>query len=210
MQITQEIILLNSYYVGVAIALIIRDILWLRIVLIMAGMSLISYGFLTTNYIVVSWNFLFFSINLIQVVRLILERKPTHLNDDIVHIYNEVFSDMRKKDFLYLWNNGYVCETENQKLCEKGKKQKDLLLIISGEARVKKKDKTIILPWGHFIAEMAFITGKEASADVFANGKLKYIGWNYKQIEKIKKRRPDIMNKLQVIISKDLTKKLSS
>jgi CRP-like cAMP-binding protein len=210
MKLTLGMILLNFYYIGVTIALLIKDILWLRVVLIIAGTSLISYGISTKNFIVVSWNCLFLSINIIQVIKLILERKPVKIDENIMHIYTAVFSDIRKKDFLYLWKSGKINEKENILLCEHGKKQDSLLLIIDGNAMVKKNNRKVTtLKSGQFIAEIAFITGKEATADVIAKGRIKYISWTYTQIEQIKQINPHLSSKLQFIISKDLTTKLS-
>lgn len=47
MTISIEMLLLNLYYAGVAVALVIRDILWLRLVLVISGLILVSYGFLS-------------------------------------------------------------------------------------------------------------------------------------------------------------------
>lgn len=210
MKLTPEIVLLNCYYIGMTIALLIKDILWLRMVLIIAGSSLISYGIVIQNFIIVSWNCLFLSINVIQVVKLILERKPVKIDENIMHIYTAVFSDIRKKDFLYLWKSGKINEKENILLCEHGKRQDTLMLIIDGSAIVKKKNRKVTtLKTGQFIAEIAFITGKEATADVIAKGRIKYISWTYAQIEQIKQINPNLSSKLQFIISKDLTTKLS-
>lgn len=63
-------ILVNLGYIFMLAALTVRDILWLRILLVSAQLSLFSYGLITSNTPVAFWNALFFVINSYQVVRL--------------------------------------------------------------------------------------------------------------------------------------------
>jgi len=59
-------ILLNIYYLGVAIAFLVKDILTLRIIMIIAGLCMIGHGFLSDNKIVIFWLSLFTIINSVQ------------------------------------------------------------------------------------------------------------------------------------------------
>ena len=68
-------------------ALLVRDILWLRSILIAAQTSLFSYGMAISNYAVAFWNGLFVLINIIQVARLVRERRPIDLPTDLIDIY---------------------------------------------------------------------------------------------------------------------------
>ena len=204
-----KIVLLNLYYIGVTIALLVRDILWLRTVMICAGSCLITYGIITNNSVVISWNFLFLSINLVQVIRLLIERKPIKINDEIIDLYTDIFSEMKKYEFLYFWKHGLIHDVDNDIICKEGELQKDLSLIISGKVLIKKDENVITeLGRGRFIAEMGYITSHPASANVIAEGKVKYISWNKNSIDKMSKVYPDLKNKLQIIIGKDLIHKL--
>ena len=60
------IYVLNAGYLCMLIALTIRNILFLRIILISAQGLLIAYNLVADNYIILMWNCLFLAINLFQ------------------------------------------------------------------------------------------------------------------------------------------------
>ena len=66
-------VLINSGYFLMLSALLVRDILWLRAILIAAQISLFSYALLSANQSAAFWNGLFVLINTVQVIRLIRE-----------------------------------------------------------------------------------------------------------------------------------------
>ena len=77
---------------------------------------------------------------------------------------------------LILLNAGLV---ENKTIVKAGDIQKDLMLVVNGTAEVK-RDATVIaqLERGQFIAEISYITGKPASADVVLEEDLTYYVWD--------------------------------
>ncbi|MCK4359635.1 MAG: cyclic nucleotide-binding domain-containing protein [Candidatus Cloacimonetes bacterium] len=205
-----KMILLNSYYVGLAVALLIKDILWLRTVMIIAGICVITYGILSSNNVIVGWNSLFATINIFQVIRILIENKGVKIDENVLDIYNNVFSDMAKKEFLRFWKQGQILSSNSGDIiCKDGVIQEDIFFIINGKVTVQKNEKKIVeLSRGHFVAEMGFLTGKPASADVIAGENLRYIMWSYKKLKHLNEINPDFLSKLQLIISKDLTQKL--
>ena len=202
-------VLVNLGYIFMLAALTVRDILWLRVMLISAQLSLFSYGMVTNNFAVAFWNILFFIINSYQVVRLIQERRPIDLPDDLLELYEKLFSSMRRREFLYLWNMGVIRTAKDVLMVKKGVPQKKLLLILSGTVHVK-DEKNIIarLSRGSFVAEMSFLTGEPATADVYADGYVRFIAWEQAKLRSLKQINPDLLIKIQNILGKDLTEKL--
>ena len=205
-----KMILLNSYYIGLAVALLIKDILWLRTVMIIAGICVITYGILSSNNVIVGWNSLFATINIFQVIRILIENKGVKIDENVLDIYNNVFSDMAKREFVRFWKQGQILSANSGDIiCKDGVIQEDIFFIINGKVTVQKNEKKIAeLSRGHFVAEMGFLTGKPASADVIAGENLRYIMWSYKKLKRFNEINPDFLSKLQLIISKDLTQKL--
>ena len=202
-------ILINLGYIFMLAALAVRDILWLRSLLFSAQVSLFSYGIFTDNTPVIFWNALFFLINGYQVIRLIRQRRPIDLPEDLVDLYENIFSSMRRREFLYFWQMGNLHQVVHKKLIGRGEPQKDLLLILSGELQVKNKGKLIAsLTRGNFVAEMSFLTGEPATADVFAVDEVSYISWNQNKLHSLEQLNPDLLIKIQNILGKDLTSKL--
>jgi len=211
MHIELHNVLLNLYYAGVAAAFLVREIFWLRIVMIFAASCVISYGIITSNYTVVIWNSIFLAINTVWVIRLYIERRPIPLSDDLEELYNIIFTEMSKQEFLHLWKQGTIKSAQNVLLCKKGELYDKVSCIVSGKVIVKKNNAIFKeLGRGKFFAEMSFLTREPASADVFAEDEVTYITWSRKVVENMKKVYPELPQKLQLIISKDLVFKLQS
>ena len=204
-------LLVNLGYILMLLALLVRDILWLRSILMSAQIILFSYGLVSENYSVAFWNILFFAINGFQVSRLIRERRPIELPSEITDIYENIFSSMRRREFLNLWHMGSIDSVENEQFIKKGRKQKKLYLILSGKVRVENKGALITkLGRGSFLAEMSFLTGNPATADVIADGKVRYIFWEQQKLNDLQKINADLFIKLQNILGKDLTEKVKA
>ena len=202
-------ILINIGYILMLGAFVVYDILWLRSILISAQLSLLSYGVFTDNYAVIFWNGLFVIINTIQVIYLIKQRQPIELPTDLLDLYENYFKEMRRREFLYFWNMGTVNKVNDKLLIKQGEHQKEISLILSGLIEVKKNQNKIAeLNRGSFIAEMSFLTGKPASADVYAKGTVRYIAWNQKKLKDCEKLNPQLLIKIQNILGKDLAEKV--
>ena len=204
-------LLVNLGYILMLLALLVRDILWLRSILMSAQIILFSYGLVSENYSVAFWNILFFAINGFQVSRLIRERRPIELPSEITDIYENIFFSMRRREYLNLWHMGSINSVENEQFIKKGRKQKKLYLILSGKVRVENKGALITkLGRGSFLAEMSFLTGNPATADVIADGKVRYIFWEQQKLNDLQKINADLFIKLQNILGKDLTEKVKA
>ena len=202
-------ILINIGYVLMLGAFVVYDILWLRSILISAQLCLLSYGVFSENYAVIFWNALFVVINTLQVVYLIRQRRPIDLPTDLLDLYENYFKDMRRREFLYFWNMGTINKVNDKLLIKQEEHQKEISLILSGLVKVKKNNiKIAELTRGSFIAEMSFLTGKPASADVYADGTVRYIAWNQKKLKDCEKLNPQLLIKIQNILGKDLAEKI--
>ena len=123
-------IIIHLAYLITFIALSIRDVLFLRIVLSVACCLQVvyQYGF-NNNPDIAFWNASFLAINLFQVVKIIKERSPVKIPDDIVDIYRTKFSDMTHREILYLWSLGKQKDVNDVTLINEGEYQKSLFLM---------------------------------------------------------------------------------
>ena len=84
------------------------------------------------------------------------------------------------------------------------------MLILNGKAEVIRNGKNIAtLGRSQFIAEISYITGKPASADVVSKEDLTYYVWNRNTLDKLRRTKPDTMNKLDRILTLDMAEKLT-
>ena len=82
--------------------------------------------------------------------------------------------------------------------------------ILNGKADVMRDDKKIAtFERGQFIAEINYITGKPASADVISPERLTYYIWNRNNLDKLRKSKPATMGKLDSILMLNIAGKLT-
>ena len=205
-----NLILLNSGYFMVFLALAIREILWLRITITFGQSTLFTYSMLNGNYNIAFWNFLFVMVNIIQIIIIYRERQQLEIPEEVQDIYDTIFNTNTNRQFLYFWDQGKSRFVENKTIIKAGDIQKDLMLVLNGTAEVK-RDATVIaqLERGQFIAEISYITGKTASADVVVKERLSYMIWDRETLDNLRKIKPAIMDKLDRILTLDMADKLT-
>ena len=203
-------IVIHLAYLITFVALAIRDVLFLRIVLSFANVLQVvyQYGF-NDNPDIAVWNALFLIINIIQVVKLMKERAPIKIPDDIEDVYRTKFSDMTHREFLYFWSLGKQRDVEDCSIIKEGEYQKNLFLILSGNASVSRDDRVIAtLHRPEFVGEISFITREPASANVDADGRLYYIEWNQDELRRMKVKNSTFWTKLNQCLGEDLARKI--
>lgn len=203
--------LINLGYLLMLLALIARDILWLRLILLCAQILLGFYGLHSGNVAMASWNFIFVGINLIRTIGLLAERRPIRLPRDMELIYRQLFASMSRREFLLLWEMGDPRRYDGSQLIHEGEKQTELVLLLDGEVVVRKGGQNLArLGRGKFIAEMSFVTGEPASADVIADGAVRCLAWPQEKLHHLERLNPVLLIKLQKILARDLTGKVKA
>ena len=87
------------------IAYLVRDVLWLRVITVVATVSMIvSYFLLWTSSsgVAIAWCSLFTIVNVVQIAILILERRPVYLGEEELHLYRTTFKSLKPREFLRL------------------------------------------------------------------------------------------------------------
>jgi CRP-like cAMP-binding protein len=201
-------VLLNLGYGLNLIALSVRDVLLLRIVLLPAQVSFLAWGLVAGIRATVAWNIVFISINLFQVLRILRERRPITLPADIADIYKESFSGLRPREFWLFWETGRERTVCDEPFVRQGEKPNDLIFIVSGAAKVVRNGSAVaVLNAGQFAAEMSFLSGNPATADVVADGAVALKAWNQNQLSLLENVNPALLLKLQRVLSQDLAAK---
>ena len=163
-----NIIIVNLAYFLTLIALTVREIFWLRIILTLAQFGHLTHAYINIDYSKGIWTLIFVIINIIQIILIYLDRRKLAIPDEIQDLYNNIFHTKSNREFLHFWDQGNVCQLEKETLVKAGDTQADLMLILNGKADVIRDGKNIAtLKRGLFMAEISYITGKPASADVF-------------------------------------------
>ena len=205
-----NLLLLNLGYFLVFLALAIREILWLRLTITLGQSTLCTYSMLNGNYNIAFWNFVFVMVNIIHIIIIYRERQQLEIPEEVKDLYEDIFHSKTNREFLYFWNQGKADFIEDKKIISTGEIQKDLMLVLNGSAEVNRNGETIAnLERGQFIAEISYVTGKPASADVVVKNGLSIMNWHTITLDNLRETKPAIMEKLDRILTLDMADKLT-
>lgn len=195
------------------LAFAVRDILWLRIIIVVGTLCLLPYFFCCSAsplYAPITWNLLFLSVNIVQITRLILERQPVFLGEKEQQLYRMNFQTLTPREFVRLlsiadWKQAIVGE----ELLSQGHPISELMLLASGRGTVEIDGRYVAeVTSGQFVGEMGFLTNEEASARVVTVTPTEYLTWPVERLRELLNQSPDLHVKVQGILGNDLVEKL--
>ena len=168
-------------------AYLLRDMLWLRVLLVCAAIVYIITGISVGITSMIGWNTAYLLINLFHVIILLMDKSTINLPDETKHIYREVFDGMSTREFKKLVTMNKFEIVKNAQLFQEGEQTSRLLMLLEGKVDVVKSDKyiTSLYP-GDLIGEMSFMSKKTASASVYAVDDVLYAYWSHQDLEKLK------------------------
>jgi Popeye protein conserved region len=199
-----NILMLASYSV--------RDILWLRWFAVAAALTNIPYFLLqgTVLWPPVLWALVFTAINLYQIARLYLERRPVVLSQDEQKLYDLGFRSLRPREFVSLslvgeWKNAEAGE----KVMTEGEPVSSLCIPITGSADVRRRGERIgaVRP-GNIVGTALALTGEPSPVEVTFTEPTRYMRWSLPSLRRFMDKRPDLRVTLQSLVNRDLAGKL--
>ena len=204
-------ILVHFGYLLQLFALLARDVLWLRGILVAAQTVLATYAWLRGPEFLpyVFWNALFVVINLYWVVRLLRERAAVKLPEQLRALYEQHFAALAPPEFLRLWRDGERRTVTDVQLVREGTRPDALYFLLEGVASVRRSGHQLAeLKAGNFIAEMSLLTGEKTTADVVAVGPIEYMAWPADRLARLRQRNPVLWSKVQSVLGHDLVEKI--
>lgn len=190
---------------------LVRDILWLRLLSIFGGLAFMGYFALALPeplWAPVVWNSLFGVINIYQIVRLMMERRPVHLEPREHRIRELAFPGLSERELLRLLGQGRW-ESTDDVLIAPGDLPNRLILLSEGTAEVLVgQDQVAKLSPGRFVGEMAYLTGKPSSALVRTMGQVEILSWPADALREYLKEDPMLCAAVQRQLGADLAHKL--
>jgi len=201
--------LVHFGYVLQLFALLARDVLWLRGILVAAQSVLAFYAWLQGFWPYVFWNLLFVAINLWWVVRLLRERAAVRLPEELRELYEKHFAALAPPEFLRLWREGKRVTVQDRQMVREGTRPDALYFLLSGQVAVRHQSREFTrLGPGDFVAEMSLLTGERTTADVVALGEVEYMAWPTAALERLRGRNPMLWSKVQSVLGHDLVEKI--
>jgi len=199
-----NILLLVSYSV--------RDILWLRWFAVAAALTNMPYFLLqhTVLWPPVLWALVFTAINLYQISRIYLERRPVVLSPDEQRLYALAFQSLRPREFVSLTLVGeWKDATAGDKILVEGEPVSRVCVAISGRADVHKQGQRIgTLEPGHLIGTAVALMGASSPVEATFTEPSRYMSWPVSSLRTFVDKRPDMRVTLQALVNRDLATKL--
>ena len=190
----------------------VRDILWLRWFAVAAALTNIPYFLLqgTVLWPPILWAAVFTTINLYQIARLYLERRPVVLSQDEQKLYDLGFQSLRPREFVSLSLVGEWKSAEaGERVMTEGEPVSSLCIPITGSADVRRRGEHIgaVRP-GHIIGTALALTGEPSPVEVTFTEPARYMRWSLPSLRRFMDKRPDLRVTLQGLVSRDLAGKL--
>jgi CRP-like cAMP-binding protein len=190
----------------------VRDILWLRWFAVAAALTNIPYFLLqgTVLWPPILWALVFTAINLYQIARIYLERRPVVLSPDEQKLYDLGFRSLRPREFVSLslvgeWKNA----EPGERVLTEGEPVSSLCIPITGSADVRKQGERIgALRPGDIIGTALALTGDPSPVEVTFTEPARYMRWSLASLRSFIDKRPDMRAMLQRLVNRDLAGKL--
>lgn len=190
-------------------ALLARDVLWLRGILVIAQSVLAFYAFTQNLWPYVFWNLLFVAINSYWVVLLLRERRAVKIPEELKATHEKHFAALTPAEFLRLWHTGVRKSGTDLVLIRQDTQPEALYFLMEGEAVVRQDGRKVAhLTAGSFIGEMSLLTGEVCTADVAALGRIEFMAWPAQQLAQLRGRSPMLWSKVQSVLGHDLVEKI--
>ena len=207
-------LLIHAANVLYLFAFMVRDILWFRILAVVAAACLIPYFYFRPEPLMASiyWNLAFTGLNIYWICRLLLERRPVKLSEAEQRLCELVFRTMTPREMIKLlklatWESAESGEC----FVERDKALNRLIVIYSGKACAEVDGRRVTeLEPGHFIGSISYVTEETAPANIMAIEPTRYVSWPKTRLKDFMNKNPDLHSALKSTLAIDLTKWLQA
>ena len=193
----------------IAFSFLVKDILYLRILSILASLFSVFYNFyipLEPMWLPIGWNLVFVVVNLYHISVIIYEKRPVHMDDKNTELYETLFKDLTPVEYLKIskaaiWKKFKSGDT----ITRQEHLVPDLVLIYNGTIDVAVDGKKVAeLKDGQFVGEMSFLTEKSATATCVIKHDTECIMWKQPEFKELLKRNPSLYYTIQGLLSNQL------
>jgi hypothetical protein len=203
---------INAANILLLVAYSVRDILWLRLFAVAASLITIPYYVLlpTMLWAPLIWTVVFATINSVQSLRLIMERRPVRLTPDEEEIRRLAFRDLTPRKVLQVLSIGsWTTLGLGERLIESGKLPDTVSLILRGKARVTRGGHVLgELGAGDFVGSALTLSGIPAEVDAVTVEPGRAMRWEVGALERYLAANPDTRTIMLRDVAHDLAGKM--
>lgn len=192
----------------------VRDILWLRWFAVAAALTNIPFFLLqeTILWPPVMWACVFTAINLAQIARIMMERRPVVLTGDERRLYDLGFGAIRPREFLALTMLGEWSDAPaGKQVLMKGAPAEEVCIAIEGQVEMTRDGRMVgRLDPGQLIGVSMVLTGEPSPVDAAFVEPGRYLRWPTVQLRAFLERRPELRTVVLAHVQQDIARKLVS
>ena len=178
----------------IAFSFLVKDILYLRILSILASLFSVFYNFYIPTepmWLAINWNVVFVLVNVYHIA---------------------VLKDLTPVEYLKV-SKAAIWKTfqPNEFVTRQTHLVRDLVLIYNGTIDVLVDGKKVAqLKDGQFVGEMSFLTEKSATATCIVKHPCECLVWKQREFKELLKRNPSLYFTLQTLLSAQVSDNLVS
>lgn len=190
---------------------LVRTLLPMRLLMIGSGVAAIAYGTAVGANVEIFWESTFTFVNVVQVIILIRERHRVELTDEEEAVRRSMFGQLSVVEFHRLVRAGsWASAPKGALLTSQGSRVDSILLLTSGEAVVRVDGAvTAYCRPGDFVGEMAFVSGRPATATAETTAASRYLAWRFEDLRTLLRKNPETRSALQSVFNVNLIDKIS-
>ncbi len=194
------------------VAYSVRDILWLRLFAVAASVVSIPYFLLqpTTLWAPLGWTIGFAGINLLQSLRLFMERRPVKLTAEEEEVRRLLFKDLPPRKVLQVLSIGsWVTVQPGERMIESGTVPDAVSLIVRGKVRVTRDGNVVsALGAGQLVGSALILSGVQAEVEAVVENEVRGIRWQVGTLERYLNANPDTRTAMLRHLARDLAMKV--
>ncbi len=199
----------------IALSLMMRDIILLRILSIGSGLIGIYYNFFVASeplWVPIIWLTVFMIINAYMIVVFYLSNRETGLSAADLEIWKTNFLGLTTEEFRHIRKLfDFQTYELGDVLTETGRDNHSLYFVTDGQLDVRREGETInTLAAGDVIGEMSFLTEAPANADVIAGDQTKCIVIDRHKLRSVMMKHPTFHLSMTNLFNLNLIKKLAA
>lgn len=202
-------VLLNLAYVSLIAATATRTMVWLRVALIAAALSFITFGILTDLPSMIFWNVVIGSLHAVQLIRHLRGRTRVELTASESHWCQRLFPGLAPSDFAAIWDLGCEVPLRDKTITEQGRTHGKVGVITDGTVEVRLDGEVVAhLGPGELVGEMSYLTNTAATADTAAVGPVTIRVWNGSSLRALEEENQAAAQAFSGLLERDLAHKM--
>jgi hypothetical protein len=205
-------ILGNLFNAAYVVGAMIKNMLWLRVSMIVGCLIeiLYAYWYSPPIWLEIYWCALWLVVNSVQLIILVRERVSLKFDEDERWLYRTVFANFSELNFKKIMKLAqWRIFNPKDVLVEEGVVIEELMLVFHGNAIVESKGRNIaFIRNGNFVGEMSFISGSTTCAKVTAQSETRCLIWKRNDLVSLMQKHPEIEMGLKSVFNVDLLLKI--